>query len=87
VKRSGTQEHALAQQIEVGTPVHLPFDTLELIYLALGLSTAMFSLSSGSDSIIVAVDPGDKAFEFRDTRDLGLVEPTGKNAYLPLRRL
>lgn len=75
----------MAEQIEVGPSIHLPLDTLEFIHLALRLSIAVFGRQSGSDRIIVAVDPRDKAFEFRDATLLDFLEPSRKNAYLSLR--
>ena len=41
VNGSPTQEHALAEQIEVRTSIHLPLDALELIDFALRLSVAI----------------------------------------------
>jgi hypothetical protein len=42
VNRSGTKEHALAEQIKVSPSIHLPLDALEFIDLAFRLSIAVF---------------------------------------------
>jgi hypothetical protein len=65
VNGSRAKEHALAEQIEVRTSIHLPLDALELIHFALRLCVAVFRCQSRSDRIIVPVDPGNKAFEWR----------------------
>src|SRR5690348_5393135 len=77
----GQRQYALAQQVNAGPPVSLPFDQLEPIDLALGLPGAPLVRERCVHGRPVLPDPGSNTRHLRDAAAVRRVQP-GRQARL-----
>jgi len=66
VKGSCTKKHPQAQQVKVGTSIHLSLDALEFIDFALRLPVAVLGRLSRANRIKVSQDSRRETLQFLD---------------------
>jgi hypothetical protein len=81
---AGSPHEAVAQEIEVRTPKHLPFEHFEAIDMALDRTSGPLQRHPGFDRRIVLAEPMGKALEGLEGPRGGTLEPGIELCRLPL---
>jgi hypothetical protein len=77
-------QYAPAQQQESATAVHLPFKEFEPVYLAFDLPVAPALFYRRNHSIVITLDSGNEALQFRDLRLQTAHQPRLERVGIPI---